>query len=79
MPIFEYACKSCGRVTEAIQRAADAPLTDCPSCGDQGRGGLTKLLSAHVVGGRTVTARRECVPEACRGCEGAQGGCGVNT
>lgn len=42
MPIYEYSCESCGRVTEALQRFADPPLAACPHCG----GTLKKLLSA---------------------------------
>jgi putative FmdB family regulatory protein len=42
MPIYEYACESCGRVTEVIQRLDEAPLAACPECG----GAVKKLLSA---------------------------------
>lgn len=42
MPIYEYACEACGRVTEVIQRLDDAPLAACPECG----GAVKKLLSA---------------------------------
>jgi putative FmdB family regulatory protein len=43
MPIYEYACKSCGHEMEAMQKMADAPLTDCPACG---KSELQKLISA---------------------------------
>ena len=33
MPIYEYQCQSCGRETEVIQKLSDAPLVDCPECG----------------------------------------------
>ena len=33
MPIYEYCCQECGHSLEAIQKLADAPLTDCPECG----------------------------------------------
>jgi putative FmdB family regulatory protein len=42
MPIYEYACESCGRVTEVIQRLDDPPLAACPECG----GAVKKLFSA---------------------------------
>ena len=32
MPIYEYECKACGHDLEALQKLADAPLTDCPTC-----------------------------------------------
>ncbi|HYO61491.1 MAG TPA: zinc ribbon domain-containing protein [Actinomycetota bacterium] len=41
MPIYEYACTSCGERTEAKQSFADPPLEDCPHCG----GKLRKLFS----------------------------------
>lgn len=43
MPIYEYACKSCGHVFDALQKMHDDPLTDCPDCG---KPDLKKLLSA---------------------------------
>jgi putative FmdB family regulatory protein len=30
MPIYEYACKGCGREFETLVRASTTP--DCPSC-----------------------------------------------
>ena len=41
MPIYEYQCTQCGKVTEAWQKFSDAPLTVCPACG----GAMTKLVS----------------------------------
>lgn len=42
MPIYEYSCEACGRVTEVLQRLDEAPLSVCPECG----GALRKLVSA---------------------------------
>lgn len=42
MPIYEYECEECGRRTEALQRVAEDPLTECPHCA----GRLRKLISA---------------------------------
>jgi putative FmdB family regulatory protein len=33
MPIYQYRCDSCGEELEKMQKLADAPLTDCPACG----------------------------------------------
>ena len=41
MPIYEYACTSCGERTEAKQGFDDPPLEECPICG----GKLRKLYS----------------------------------
>ncbi len=43
MPIYEYECKGCGHVLEAIQKISDSPLVKCPACGQDS---LTKLISA---------------------------------
>lgn len=43
MPIYEYQCGSCGHELEKLQKLSDAPLTDCPSCGEAS---LKKMISA---------------------------------
>ncbi|MGD8429491.1 MAG: zinc ribbon domain-containing protein [Ectothiorhodospiraceae bacterium] len=43
MPIYEYACQSCGHELEALQSISDEPLTECPQCGEPQ---LRKLISA---------------------------------
>jgi len=42
MPIYEYACKKCGKTIEEIQNFSDPPLRKHKGCG----GTLTKLISA---------------------------------
>ncbi len=34
MPIYEYACTACGHTLEKLQKMSDAPLKDCPDCGE---------------------------------------------
>jgi putative FmdB family regulatory protein len=41
VPIYEYQCGSCGRITEALQKFSDPLLSDCPHC----KGGLHKVIS----------------------------------
>ena len=41
MPIYEYECTKCGKVTEAMQKFSDPPLTECEHC----HGPLRKLIS----------------------------------
>ncbi|MDA8962808.1 zinc ribbon domain-containing protein [Pseudomonadales bacterium] len=43
MPIYEYQCEACHHKMEALQKMADAPLTDCPACQQSS---LKKLISA---------------------------------
>jgi putative FmdB family regulatory protein len=43
MPIYEYQCQACGKQLEALQKISDAPLLDCPDCGEPS---LKKKVSA---------------------------------
>jgi putative FmdB family regulatory protein len=43
MPIYEYRCTLCGQEHEALRKASEPPLVDCPACG---KPGLQKLLTA---------------------------------
>ena len=43
MPIYAYACVRCDHELDALQKISDAPLVDCPACGEPQ---LRKLLSA---------------------------------
>lgn len=45
MPIYEYECGACGHVFETLQRISEAPLTECPACGEPA---LKKLVSASA-------------------------------
>lgn len=42
VPIYEYACDTCGHQFEIKQKFSDPPLTDCEKCGNSVR----KLISA---------------------------------
>ena len=44
MPLYEYQCGRCGRF-ELIQKFSDAPLTACPTCGQE----VQKLPSAPAI------------------------------
>jgi len=43
MPIYEYQCQACQKQIEVLQKINDAPLIDCPQCGEPA---LKKQLSA---------------------------------
>jgi putative FmdB family regulatory protein len=43
MPIYEYRCQACGFEKEFLQKLSEAPITDCPSCGQSA---MSKLISA---------------------------------
>ena len=33
MPIFEYRCRSCGKVIEVLENRSEKAAHTCPSCG----------------------------------------------
>lgn len=45
MPLYEYECTACHRLTEKIQKFSDPELTVCPHCG----GPLQRTITAAAV------------------------------
>ena len=43
MPIYEYQCKACEKVSDFLQKMSDDPMITCPECGEKA---LKKLISA---------------------------------
>ena len=43
MPIYEYQCTACDKEIEVLQKISDAPLQECPACGESA---LKKKISA---------------------------------
>ena len=43
MPIYEYQCTACDKEIEVLQKISDAPLQECPACGEPA---LKKKISA---------------------------------
>ncbi len=41
MPIYEYECQKCNKITEELQSMSEDPLTTCSAC----NGELKKLIS----------------------------------
>ncbi|HEY4698281.1 MAG: FmdB family transcriptional regulator [Gallionellales bacterium RIFCSPHIGHO2_02_FULL_57_16] len=35
MPIYAYACSTCGLQQDVMQKMSDAPLATCPECGKE--------------------------------------------
>lgn len=46
MPLYEYRCGKCGKLTEVIQSFSEKPLRICPHCGERA---LKKLMSAPAI------------------------------
>lgn len=78
MPVYEYRCKNCGRVTEVLECVGrDKELPRCIHCGGDA---LTKMMSAYFMhggskrnGGGSYSVcsegggRKEGIPEDCYG------------
>jgi putative FmdB family regulatory protein len=45
MPLYEYQCESCQKITERIQKFSDPPMETCPACG----GRVKKLPSSPAI------------------------------
>jgi putative FmdB family regulatory protein len=45
MPLYEYECTSCHRLTEKIQKYSDPDQTICPHCGDP----LERTITAAAI------------------------------
>jgi len=71
MPIYEYACRGCGKEFETLVRAS-APQPECPNCHGQD---LEKKLSTFAA--ISVASAAPAMPMGCGGCAnpGAHGGC----
>jgi len=72
MPIYEYACRSCGHEFETLVRASTVP--DCPSCHSTE---LEKKLSVFATASATEA---EPSAGACGTCgnQGGPGSCAFN-
>lgn len=45
MPLYEYLCTSCNKLTEKRQKFSDPEITDCPKCG----GKLERTITAPAI------------------------------
>jgi putative FmdB family regulatory protein len=46
MPVYDYRCRDCGKVSEIFLRSLDAQSIKCPDCGSEN---LEKLVSASYM------------------------------
>lgn len=54
MPVYEYQCGFCGDF-EVSQRITEAPLTECPECGEQAKRLISKTHFILLGDGWTPT------------------------
>ncbi len=51
MPIYEYVCEACGKLTEVMQKMSDPPLRKCPECGERKLAKLVSRTTFQLTGG----------------------------
>ena len=54
MPIYEYACRACGKTFEHLHRRMDEPAPACPSCGAKKPAKQFSSFSAKIGAGKPV-------------------------
>lgn len=47
MPLYEYKCKACEKVTEVLQKMEEPPPPHCPHCA--AKDSMVKILSASSI------------------------------
>ncbi|MDP3179403.1 MAG: zinc ribbon domain-containing protein [Spirochaetaceae bacterium] len=75
MPTYEYECLSCGKNFDAFQSMSDAPLSDCPTCGQKlkrkingGMGIIFKGSGFYKSDNRKGTSSEPSPKPACESC-----------
>ena len=51
MPIYEYLCENCGRITEVMQKVTDRPPATCAECGSKRLAKLVSRTAFQLKGG----------------------------
>jgi putative FmdB family regulatory protein len=76
MPIYEYACKSCEKCFEHLQRTmADGPKPACPECGSKQTHRKMSVFAVAADTSKSSAASEG--PGTCGRCGGAPGSCGM--
>jgi putative FmdB family regulatory protein len=51
VPIYEYLCESCGKLTEVVQKISDPPPKKCAECGSRKLARLVSRSAFQLKGG----------------------------
>ena len=51
MPIYEYLCEGCGRVSEVFQKVSDPPPATCSECGSKRLAKIVSRTAFQLKGG----------------------------
>jgi putative FmdB family regulatory protein len=78
MPIYEYRCASCGFTKDHLQKLSDAPLTDCPECGQATYAKALTAAGFQLKGSGWYQSDFKNKPApSCPAAAGEGGGCGA--
>ncbi|OGG04697.1 MAG: hypothetical protein A3F83_13000 [Candidatus Glassbacteria bacterium RIFCSPLOWO2_12_FULL_58_11] len=64
MPIYEYRCKSCGKVIEVLESSAADGKHVCPKCGNSR---MERIFSAFGVEVASPASKSPCGEGSCGG------------
>jgi len=70
MPIYEYKCAVCGKVSEFLVKSVKSTKLACPDCGSKK---LEKCFSSFAVGVSQAGTSSKCLTCTDRGCPHANG------
>ncbi|HTN51235.1 MAG TPA: zinc ribbon domain-containing protein [Anaeromyxobacter sp.] len=76
MPIYEYVCEACGKLTEVMQRMSDPPPAACGECGSPKLARLVSRTSFQLRGGGWYSDLYSSTKGKAGGSAGATGGSG---
>lgn len=71
MPLYEYACRECGREFEVLVRGDEKPA--CPHCESRKLDKLLSVAAGHVANGKSGGAAE--MPGGCGRPQCGSGGC----
>ena len=60
MPIYDYRCKQCGKVSELLIRSPETHKAMCPVCGGSDLEKLLSAVSVRVKAGTTSPGKTCC-------------------
>ena len=78
MPVYEYVCDECEKVTEALRKMADADAPQaCEHCGSGKTHRTHSLVAAPVGSGQSLPVAGGHVHSGSCGCGKPRGSCGM--
>jgi putative FmdB family regulatory protein len=77
MPIYEYACKKCGKTFEHLHRTLSSPAPKCPACGASHPQKQLSVFSAAVAASESSVCDACPTSGKCPSASRCAGSCGL--